>query len=152
MEGGQSTKEEHGMKFRGRKRKNSKRRTGSQEGASMFHSLLNGELAKRMKEAEAQNYQGRKIGFKIVEKGGVTLENLLRRSNPWSEESCGRADCFPCKGGGRGVSCWKKGVVYALTCQECNEEVATYFGESGRNAYSRRIYCLRASKNMCFWP
>ena len=25
----------------------------------------------------------------------------------------------------------------ALTCQECNEEVATYFGESGRNAYSR---------------
>ena len=90
-----------------------------------------------MKEAEAQNHQGRKIRFKIVEKGGVTLENLLRRSNPLSDESCGRADCFPCKGGGRGGSCWREGVVYALTCQECNEEVATYFGESGRNAYSR---------------
>ena len=34
--------------------------------------------------------------------------------------------------------CWREGVVYALTCQECNEEVATYFGKSGRNAYSRR--------------
>ena len=32
--GGQSTKGEHGMKIRGRKRKNFKRRTGSREGAS----------------------------------------------------------------------------------------------------------------------
>ena len=97
----------------------------------------NGELAKRMREVEAQNHQGRQIRFKIVEKGGVTLENLLRRSNPWSEESCGRANCFPCNGGGRGGSCWREGVVYALRCQECGDEVATYFGESGRNAYSR---------------
>ena len=69
----------------------------------------NGELAKRMKEAEARNHQGRKIRFKIVEKGGVTLENLLRRSNPWSEESCGRHDCFPCKGG-RGGHAGGKGL------------------------------------------
>ena len=96
----------------------------------------NGELAKRMRKAEAQNHQGRKIRFKIVEKGGVTLENLLRRSNPWSEESCGREDCFPCKGGGGGT-CWREGVVYALVCQECGEEVAVYYGETGRNAYSR---------------
>ena len=54
----------------------------------------NGELAKRMRKAEAQNHQGRRIRFKIVEKGGVTLESLLRRSNPWSEENCGRDDCF----------------------------------------------------------
>ena len=49
----------------------------------------NGELAKKMRGAEAQNHQGRRIRFKIVEKGGVTLENLLRRSNPWSAEGCG---------------------------------------------------------------
>ena len=144
MEVGQLTREEHGMKTKDRKRKNSKRRTGTREGASMFQSLFcsvphtpNGELAKRMREVEAQNHQGRQIRFKIVEKGGVTLENLLRRSNPWSEESCGRANCFPCNGGGRGGSCWREGVVYALRCQECGDEVATYFGESGRNAYSR---------------
>ena len=39
----------------------------------------NGELAKRMKEAEAQNHQGRKIRFKIVEKGGVTLEKFAEK-------------------------------------------------------------------------
>ena len=52
------------------------------------------------------------------------MENLLRRSNPWSEESCGRHDCFPCRGGAGG-QCWREGVV------------ATSFGETGRNAYSR---------------
>ena len=30
-----------------------------------------GELAKRMRKVEAQNHQGRKIRFKIVEKGGA---------------------------------------------------------------------------------
>ena len=28
-------------------------------------------------------------------------------------------------------------MVYALICQECGEEVAVYYGETGRNAYSR---------------
>ena len=41
-----------------------------------------GVLANAMREKEAQNNQGRKIRFKIVEKGGVTLEQMLRRSNP----------------------------------------------------------------------
>ena len=89
-----------------------------------------------MKETEAQNHQGRKIRFKIVEKGGVTLEKILRRSNPWSSENCGRADCFPCKGG-EGGSCWREGITYTLFCVECGEELAAYFGESGRNGFSR---------------
>ena len=38
-----------------------------------------GELAKRIKEMEAQNNQGRSIRFRIVEKGGITLEQMLRR-------------------------------------------------------------------------
>ena len=95
-----------------------------------------GELAKRMREVEAQNHQGRKIRFKIVEKGGVTLEKMLRRSNPWSSENCGRADCFPCKGG-EGGTCWREGVTYTLFCVECGEELAAYFGESGRNGFTR---------------
>ena len=38
-----------------------------------------GELAKKMRAKEAENNQGRQIRFKIVEKGGVTLEQKLRR-------------------------------------------------------------------------
>ena len=39
--------------------------------------------------------------------------------------------------GGAGGTCWREGVVFALVCQECGKEVAVYFGETGRNAYSR---------------
>ena len=53
-----------------------------------------GELVKRMKEKEAQNKQGRCIRFRIVEKGGITLEQKLGRSNPWSKEKCSRPKYF----------------------------------------------------------
>ena len=43
------------------------------------------ELAKRMRAKEMENNQGRTIRFKIIEKGGVTLEKKLRRSNCWRE-------------------------------------------------------------------
>ena len=95
-----------------------------------------GELAKRMKEKEAQNNQGRSIRFRIVEKGGITLEQKLRRSNPWAGEKCGRPKCFPCRSE-RGGNCYRESVTYTIWCEECGEEVATYIGESGRNAFTR---------------
>ena len=93
-------------------------------------------MARRIKEKEAQNNQGRKIRFKIVEKSGVTLEQKLRRSNPWSGERCGRQDCFPCRTD-EGGDCWREGVTYSLICEECGDDICQYFGESGRNAYTR---------------
>ena len=41
-----------------------------------------GEPAQQMRAKEAENNQGCKIQFKIIEKGGVTLEQKLRKSNP----------------------------------------------------------------------
>ena len=68
-----------------------------------------GELARRMKEMEVLNNQGRSIRFKIIEKSGVTLEQKLRRSNPWSGERCGRPNCFQCKTD-EGGDCWREDV------------------------------------------
>ena len=96
-----------------------------------------GELARRMKEKEVLNNQGRNIRFKIIEKSGVTLEQKLRRSNPWSGERCGQQNCFQCKTDDGG-DCWRESVTYSLVCEECGEAVCKYFGESGRNEFSRR--------------
>ena len=85
---------------------------------------------------EAENHQGRTIRFKIIEKSGVSLEQKLRRSNPWSGERCGRPNCFPCKTD-EGGDCWREGVTYSLMCEECGEEVCQYFGETGRNGFTR---------------
>ena len=95
-----------------------------------------GELAKRMKEKEVMNNQGRNIRFKIVEKSGVSLEQKLRKSNPWGGERCGRQNCFQCKTD-EGGDCWRESVTYSLVCEECGEDVCKYFGESGRNGFSR---------------
>ena len=97
-----------------------------------------GELAKRMRAKEMENNQGRKIRFKIIEKGGVTLEKKLRRSNQWAGPGgrCGRERCFPCWGN-KGGNCWREGVTYTLWCEECGERVAAYQGETGRNGYTR---------------
>ena len=57
-----------------------------------------GAMAKAMSAKGAQNNQGRKIKFKILEKGGVPLESMLRRSNPRVGGECGRPRCFPCRG------------------------------------------------------
>ena len=97
-----------------------------------------GELVRRMKEKEAENNQGRKIRFKIVGKGGVSLEQKFRRSNPWKGEKCGRPKCFPCMKDGGG-DCWREGVCYTLWCVECGILVAAYKGETGRNGYSRGV-------------
>ena len=67
---------------------------------------------------------------------GVTLEEKLRRSNPWARERCGRPNCFPCQTD-EGGDCWREGITYSIICEECGEEVAAYFGESGRNGYTR---------------
>ena len=87
---------------------------------------------------EAENHQGRTIRFKIIEKSGVSLEQKLRRSNPWSGERCGRPNCFPCQTDDSG-DCWREGVTYSLVCEECGEAVCQYFGETGRNAFTRGL-------------
>ena len=67
---------------------------------------------------------------------GVTLEERLKRSNPWAGENCGRADCFQCKADGGG-DCWRESVCYDLWCEECGLKVSAYKGETGRNGFTR---------------
>ena len=64
------------------------------------------------------------------------MEPQLRRSDPWSGGKSGRERYFPCMGE-KGEDCLKEGVTYSLWCLECGWKVTRYFGESGRNAYSR---------------
>ena len=108
-----------------------------------------------MRSKEAENNQGRRIRFKIVEKGGVTLEQKLRRSNPWSGEKCQRPNCFPCKSE-KGGNCWRESVTYEIFCKECGRKVSAYKGETGRNAFTRggehlEKWVARDENNSVLW-
>ena len=52
----------------------------------------NSELAKSLREiAESERDSG--IRFKIVEKGGITIEKMLQKSNPTASGKCGKPNC-----------------------------------------------------------
>ena len=80
--------------------------------------------------AESENDAG--IKFKVVEKGGPSVEKLLQKPNPTSSDECGKDDCRMCVEGGK--LCHKPNIAYKY---ECNQDGAQYIGESSRNFYSR---------------
>ena len=100
----------------------------------------NSELAKRMRAVcEAEAVPGLK--FKVIERGGRTIERQLQKSNPTASDTCGKPKCDPCRqpGGNGGVKlCHKNNVVYQYECLEDGCD-AQYRGETARNLYSRNI-------------
>ena len=79
--------------------------------------------------------------FKIVERGGRTLKELLTKANIFDKESCGRAGCISCKMGKKPQNCRRRGLMYETACMECcNEDGsprAKYVGESARSISER---------------
>ena len=76
---------------------------------------------------------GKKYGqVRLVERGGITIENLLCNQKPWNNSSCSRGNCPACleKPG----SCRKKNLNYKITCRECEKagQVAVHIGETHR--------------------
>ena len=67
----------------------------------------------RMRQKEAENNSRCMVRFIIMGKVGVTLEQHLRRSNPWAGGKWGRPRCFPCMGE-RGGNCWGEGDLLPL--------------------------------------
>ena len=51
----------------------------------------NGELAKKIKEVTESESS---IKFKVIEKGGITLEKMFQNSNPTASGKCGKTNYF----------------------------------------------------------
>ena len=94
-------------------------------------------------------------GLKVVERGGVKLEDILHKSNPTEGKNCDRENCILCETKlrtGKSVrqSCEKRSAVYETWCEICetrdrmmgmgNNENLTlhkYIGESAHSVYER---------------
>ena len=100
----------------------------------------NSELANQMRAVcDAEAIPGLK--FKVIERGGRTIERQLQKSNPTASNTCGKPKCDPCNqpgGNGGNKLCHKNNVVYQYEClvDECD---AAYRGETSRNLYSRNL-------------
>ena len=83
-----------------------------------------------------------KCNFKIVEKGGLTIEKLLMNPNPTENNVCGRPKCIPCNKNPNQKKriCSRSNVLYNYECNEkdsCPD--STYDGQSSKNLYTRSL-------------
>ena len=105
--------------------------------AVMFIPFTKGShLAKRMRETEIVMEQMSGYKLKIVERGGIKLENILVKKNPWDGECCERKSCLLCDTKRRAdkpkmKSCTKRNLVYKTWCQTCLSRELTHVGEDG---------------------
>ena len=109
-------------------------------------STPNSELAKMLREVADQE-TNKKMRFKIVEKGGMTIGRSLMRPNPIGSGKCGKEDCHPCQSGSN--NCHLNEVCYGFECDTCREIKvnAQYYGESCRNLHTRaNEHVKKASK------
>ena len=78
------------------------------------------KLVKSLRDAEEKLGSLTGYRFKMVEKAGDKLENLLTKSNPWQGMDCGRPQCLLCQtkqktGKNLGQDCNTRNLVYK-TC------------------------------------
>ena len=66
-------------------------------------------------------------------RAGVTIKQMLQRSDPVREKECNNINCLVFSTGGKGP-CRSTGVTYELVCQPCRQK---YIGETSRSAYTR---------------
>ena len=119
----------------------------------MFVPFTTGsKLAKKMRESEIQLEQMTGYRLKIEERGGVKLEDILVKKNPWEGNHCERKRCLLCETKLREEkikkkSCSKRNLVYKTWCNTCyekdkktEEEGNTKKGEGGEKEKEEVIY------------
>ena len=57
---------------------------------------VGGELARRLREAEAKLETLTGYRLKVVERSGTKLVDILTKSDPWQGADCGRKGCILC--------------------------------------------------------
>ena len=80
-------------------------------------------------------------GYKVIERSGRMLKELLLKSNLFSSEHCGREDCQACSHARKPMDCRRRGFLYESTCVSCRDgegrDGALYIGESARSPNKR---------------
>ena len=80
-----------------------------------------------------------KCNFKIIEKGGLTIERLLINPNPTESNVCGQPKRIPCE---QNPDKKKRicNILYSYVCdvkESCPN--STYDGQSSKNLYTRSL-------------
>ena len=103
----------------------------------MFVPYTPGSILQKLYTDEVRKSE---LPIKIVERAGISLKQILQKSDPFASKNCGRFDCFVCSSEGKG-SCRSVGINYNIYCCDCEElqldDEKLYHGQSSRTSYLR---------------
>ena len=106
-----------------------------------------GILAKELKKREEELNKYSQERIKIIEKGGIKVENILTKKDPFMKDKCSEKLCPICKNESNKVDvvCNSNNVGYRWVCTTCQNRNKTkvYEGESSRSARLRGIEHLK---------
>ena len=107
-----------------------------------------GVLVKELKKREEELNRFSEERIKIIEKGGVKVENILAKKDPFKKEKCQEKLCQLCKNTSNKIDvlCNTNNIGYRWMCNTCtnNNKVKVYEGETSRSARLRGIEHIRA--------
>ena len=131
-------------------------------------STRGGILIQSLKDEEERMAEITGFRVKYQEAGGSILANAFN-TNLGSGQTCGRAECPPCKESGGKVDCKAKSIVYESRCLVCNPRTSLeeaddpqanqpsgssttpregiYVGESSRSLHERSVEHIRDAKS-----
>ena len=112
-----------------------------------------GILQKRLLDLEPGLSAISGLRVRYVERGGVTMKQLLHRNNPWAGAPCYKSDsCLSCASDKESKdNCAKRSIVYEVHCSVCREEAKAkrargeegldyvYVGQSSESCYVRGL-------------
>ena len=108
---------------------------GGYETVMFVDATPNGELAAECKKA----LKSSELKIRVVERSGQSLRNVLSKSDPFQNGSCGKDTCKVCKANPK-INCKMRDVVYRIKCLGCTENdqiEGMYIGETARSIGER---------------
>ena len=107
-----------------------------------------GILAKELKKREEELNKYSEERIKIIEKGGIKVENILTKKDPFVKDKCSEKLCPICQNESNKVNvmCNSNNVGYRWVCKTCQtrNKVKVYEGESSRSARLRGLEHLKS--------
>ena len=114
---------------RGKKRKNWYKGDGKYESVLFVQPTVKSKLKKEVQMIARRN----DVKVKVIEKAGLTVKQVLQKSNPYPKKRCERVDCAMYEFGRFG-ECRTRVCGYKIRCKDDGKE---YRGQTGRSVYER---------------
>ena len=118
-----------------------KRRTVRLSAPVFIPATKNSYLLQKMKAEEDRMGDITGWKFKLVERSGVLLKELLTKANPWDTSPCGRRKCLACPMAKKPLNCKRRNLMYESMCKQCvdvrGEPTVRYVGETARSISDR---------------